>query len=88
MPLLPSLNIINQEHYDRIVAAFPGPTDVAKAASYRAWLSNHLVNYVLHTELRAIEHELETERASRIAAVYASLPPLQEVPTGEAQPVA
>lgn len=79
MPDLPTLTV-SQAHYDRIVAAFVGDTLAEKAASYRAWLTNHLINEVERVETRRVEAEVSVERDAKMAAVRASLPPRQTYP--------
>jgi len=69
MPDLPGLTGLTQAQFDRVVAAFPGATAAEKTASYKAWLTNRVINQVV---------EVETQRA--VAGIKASLPPMQPEP--------
>jgi hypothetical protein len=68
MPDLPTLTLA-QEHYDRVVAAFPGANLAEKAAAYRVWLTNRLIDRVSLVESQRALNEVE-----------ASLPPRQRDP--------
>jgi uncharacterized protein (DUF1499 family) len=74
MPTLPTLSP-TQTQFDRIVAAFPGSTLADKQANYLAWLTNNLIDFVRDVESAAVDQEINTLRAQRLAAVDASLPP-------------
>lgn len=76
MPDLPIMTL-NQEHYDLVVAAFPGDTEQAKVAAYRAWLTNRLIERVEAQQLQRIA----AQRDADIAAVRASLPSRSPEPT-------
>lgn len=73
MPDLPTLTL-SQEHFDRVVAAFPGSTAAAKADAYRAWLTNRLIDRVESSEMSRIDAEVNATRAAAWAALRASLP--------------
>ena len=79
MPTLPGLTV-TQAQYDRIVAAFPGSTLAKKAVAYNEWLTNALIDYVRAAEIAAVNNEMNTLRAARLAAVEASLPPRPNTP--------
>lgn len=81
MPTLPGLDL-SQAHYDRVVAAFPGSTLAEKAAAYRAWLANKLIEEVMRIEGLALDVELGAEKTRRWKAIEASLPPRQAYPPG------
>ena len=73
MPDLPALTL-SQAHYDRVVAAFPGATLAAKAAAYKAWLTGNLIDFVHTVEARAIDEAANADKATKMAALAASLP--------------
>lgn len=73
MPNLPALDV-PQAQYDRLVAAFPGTTPAEKAAAYRAWLTNRLIDYVLAREAVGVEVELQAIREARVKQIRDSLP--------------
>lgn len=81
MPDLPAITV-TQTQLDRIVAAFPGTTPVEKAASYRAWLINRLIDRVLQVETAAVEQELRTLRTQKVQVILDSLPPRPSDPVG------
>lgn len=62
MPDLPTLTL-TQEHFDRVVAAFPGANATEKADNYKAWLVNKLLDQVEMVEMRRAR-----------AAILSSLP--------------
>lgn len=74
MPDLPTLTL-SQEHFDRVVSAFPGDTAGEKVASYRAWLSGMLIDFVRASETEKIEAAHRVQINAEIAAVVNSLPP-------------
>jgi hypothetical protein len=78
MPNLPSINIDNQDHYDRIVAAFPGETQADKAAFYRRWSKNNLIDFVIQRELAGIEDEVVALRTQRVQEIQSTLPSRDE----------
>lgn len=80
MPTLPGKEL-SQEHFDRVVNAFPGSTMAEKAASYDAWLTNNLIEYVLQRESAAVDAALRAERAIRISAIQDGLPARPPMPT-------
>lgn len=69
-----------QEHFDRIVAAFPGDDLTAKANAYKAWLTNNLIDEVERAEVRQIDAATNADKAAKLAALTASLPPRVEYP--------
>src|SRR5690606_24906387 len=73
MPTLPTLTV-SQDHFDRIVAAFPGATPDDKVAAYRAWLINGLIAQVASVEAHNINAELARERTRRRQELLKSLP--------------
>lgn len=77
MPTLPALDL-SQEHFDRVVAAFPGATLAEKADAYRRWSYNNLIDFVLARETAVIEEDIrqqaESARRARVQAVLDSLP--------------
>lgn len=74
MPDLPSMTL-NQNHYDRVVAAFPGATAAEKVAAYRAWLQNRLIERVHTVEAQRIDLAAAIERQVELDQLAASLPP-------------
>lgn len=62
MPDLPTLTL-SQDHFDRIVASFPGSTLSEKADNYKNWLVNRLLDHVELMEMRRAQ-----------AAIVSSLP--------------
>lgn len=74
MPDLPTLTV-SQEHFDRLVAVFPGTTSAQKVQAYREWLINRLVERVFAVESLAIEEDLAIARETAHANLRASLPP-------------
>jgi hypothetical protein len=74
MPTLPGLDV-TQAQYDRIVAAFPGATLAEKAANYKAWLSNNLIDEVERAEARKIEDAANLDKQAKLNALRESLPP-------------
>ena len=68
MPDLPTISP-TQAQFDRIVAAFPGATNAEKVAAYKSWLTNRLIDHVLH---------VESQKASD--AAISSLPTRQSEP--------
>ena len=79
MPDLPTLTV-TQAHFDRLVAAFPGATPAEKAVSYKAWLTNGLIDFVQAVEASRIDEAANTAKAQQLAALAASLPPKQPFP--------
>lgn len=77
MPDLPTLTL-SQAHYDRVVAAFPGTTLAEKAANYRNWLTNNLIDFVEVTEVRAIEDTYNAQKTAKIDALRAGLLPIRQ----------
>lgn len=73
MPDLPTLTL-SQNHYDRVVAAFPGDTLALKAAAYKAWLTCELIDYVQAVEGRRLSNEAAATLAAQVAAIATSLP--------------
>lgn len=73
MPALPAVNL-PAEHYDRVVAAFPGETQAEKAESYRAWLTGHLIDFVEQREAEQVDLDYATERQRRLNELRESLP--------------
>lgn len=73
MPDLPTLTL-SQEHYDRVVAAFPGATGASKATAYNNWLTNQLIDFVRSSEQKKIEDKFAIDKQTQMAAVDASLP--------------
>jgi len=69
MPDLPTLTL-PQDQFDRVVAAFPGATTADKAAAYKDWLTNRLIERV---------GNVEAQRA--VEAIMASLPARRPEPT-------
>jgi hypothetical protein len=90
MPDLPTLTL-SQNHFDRVVAAFPGDTLGEKAQAYRAWLVNKLIDYVKNTETQNLDRQIASEAAARRAALYQqienSLPPRPAFPPEPPPPV-
>jgi uncharacterized protein (DUF1499 family) len=74
MPDLPTLTL-SQEHYDRVVAAFPGTTSAEKVAAYRAWSFGHLIDFVKSTEFTKISEQHRVQMEAAMASLNASLPP-------------
>lgn len=74
MPTLPAINV-PQAQYDRIVAAFPGTTAAEKTTAYQDWLINNLIDRVEQVEARVIDETANADKATRLAALRASLPP-------------
>jgi hypothetical protein len=60
MPALPTLNVDNQDHWNRLLAAF------GRGAEYRKWLRNALREEVTRREARALQDstnaDIETKR--------------------------
>jgi hypothetical protein len=60
MPALPTLNVDNQDHWNRLLAAF------GSGAEYRKWLRNALREEVTRREARALQDstnaDIETKR--------------------------
>lgn len=79
MPDLPILTV-SQAHFDRIVAAFPGDTLAKKAAAYKAWSTNNLIQRVREVEVRKITEQAEAAKRAKIAELVNLLPPMQEDP--------
>lgn len=73
MPDLPTLTL-SQQHYDRVVAAFPGTDLTKKAAAYNAWLINNLIAFVRETEAKKLTDQYSAARAADLAALMSSLP--------------
>lgn len=73
MPTLPTLDL-SQAHFDRVVDTFPGDTLAAKAANYRAWLTNNLIDHVELVERQRIQVEQSVELQERLTALTQSLP--------------
>lgn len=82
MPDLPTLTL-SQEHFDRVVASFPGTTAPEKIAAYQAWLANRLIDYVEQVERDRIHTEYTEDLEAALLALHASLPdrPLFPPPT-------
>lgn len=74
MPDLPTLTV-SQAHFDRLVAAFPGSDSASKAAAYRAWLTNRLIERVQAVEAAKIDTQAAAQKSQALAALEASLPP-------------
>jgi len=68
MPDLPTLTL-PQDQFDRVVAAFPGATNADKAAAYKDWLTNRVIERVGF---------VEAQKATQ--AVWATLPPRRPEP--------
>ena len=73
MPDLPTLTV-SQAHFDRLVAAFPGTTGAEKAAAYKAWLTNRLIERVRAVESKRIDEEANAMKIAELEALDASLP--------------
>lgn len=86
MPRLPELPEFAPEHYDRIVASFPGATGAEKATNYINWSINNLIDRVEMVERRSIAVDAKVELEARILALRASLPrrlPVADMPNEE-----
>lgn len=79
MPELPGLTL-SQEHFDRVVAAFPGKNAAEKASAYEDWLVNRLIERVQEVEAQRIRAEMDDATTAALAAVTASLPPKRAEP--------
>lgn len=84
MPLLPNLGDIPQEQFDRIVAAFPGATGAEKAAAYRRWLTNRLIERVRQSEMARIEAAADAARTNAITSMEQAL--AQSLPAKAEEP--
>lgn len=84
MPTLPTLDV-SQAHFDRLVAAFPGETLADKAAAYRAWLTNALIDHVEAVEAERLMWQQQEQLQTALQQLRASLPP--RVPVGGSAPV-
>lgn len=73
MPDLPTLTL-SQAHYDRVVQAFPGATLAEKAAAYKNWLTNNLIDFVQTAETAVIDQAAAQNKATQLEALRASLP--------------
>lgn len=80
MPLLPNLGDIPEAQFNRIVAAFPGATMADKAAAYRRWLTNRLIERVEQAEFRRIDRATMARRDAIREEWATTLPPSQEEP--------
>jgi hypothetical protein len=74
MPDLPALTV-SQAHFDRIVSAFPGATNADKASNYKAWLTNHLIDFVEMQESRKLQDAAQADMTTKLQALRQSLPP-------------
>lgn len=74
MPALPTISP-TQPQFDRIVAAFPGDTNAKKVESYKAWLTNHLIDHVQLFEARKIEEKAQADKTVALEQARQSLPP-------------
>lgn len=79
MPNLPTLSV-TQAQLDRITAAFPGTTTAEKVAAYQAWLINGLIDQVERAEGAVIDAAANADKAAKLAAMRASLPPRPPFP--------
>jgi hypothetical protein len=79
MPDLPALSL-SQEHFDRVVAAFPGATLGQKAEAYKVWLSNRLIERVEAVESQRITEQANAYQRQAMADLAASLPARQADP--------
>ena len=73
MPNLPTITL-PQNHYDRVVNAFPGDTLAKKAAAYNAWTINNLIDFVGAAEMRKIDEETNASKAAKMAELTSTLP--------------
>ena len=73
MPNLPTKSL-SQEHYDRVVASFPGATAAEKATAYDNWLTNRLIERVQMVETSKLEAQATTLKDAAFAALMATLP--------------
>lgn len=79
MPDLPVLSL-TQEHFDRVVAAFPGTTAEEKVDAYRQWLVNRLIERVQAVEIARLDDQFRTARQQAMIDIIDSLPPRVEEP--------
>lgn len=79
MPDLPTLTV-SQAHFDRLVASFPGATMAQKAAAYKAWLTNRLIERVMAVESHRIDIQMNEDKIAALEALDASLPDKVEEP--------
>lgn len=84
MPNLPTKGL-SQAHYDRVVGALPGTTPAEKAASYDAWLTNHLIDLVEQAEMRKAQADADASLLALMEQVRASLPDRVPYPPETAQ---
>lgn len=74
MPTLPGKEL-SQAHFDRVVAAFEGDSPAEKAASYDAWLTNHLIDHVERVETERLQQQHARQLQTALDELRESLPP-------------
>jgi hypothetical protein len=74
MPALPTISP-PQAQFDRIVAAFPGVDNATKIENYKAWLTNHLIDFVEMQESRKLQDAAQADMTTKLQTLRQSLPP-------------
>lgn len=73
MPDLPTITL-SQNHFDRVVAAFPGTALAQKADAYKAWTIGNLIDFVYTAEARRIDEVANAAKNTELTALANSLP--------------